>query len=281
MVAGFFSMGVTTEQEGIDALANFLVSTIGWSVAEDVADSGTDRDIVLTSTGEADSANGFARYIRLRGTGNYIYMYTYETFVSTAVNTGEVYDATYGRIPAPSSSTGFLLQAVADLERVVIHVEAPNGTRYMGYVGRIRPYAKATQHNYPNLVKGGQASIYDWYYSGAARNSWMRGVEGTQAHYYCIELLTSATLASIGVSDRDGSFGVVAPVLYRADGDTALSELVGEPRGVYRISDEAAAHNSFVSIGGENYIVFRTGTGDNMAVGPVTASGTAVPSLAS
>lgn len=278
MSVGFLSVAVADEQAAAEQLRLFLVDTIGWGVAEDVTDTATDRDVVFMSTGEGDSANGFTRYIRIRGTGNALVLYTYETFISTLSNTGEVSDATYGLVTVPDDGRGFLLQAVADLERVVLHVETYAGTRYMGYVGRIKSYSTASQRPYPNLVKGGQSTSYGWYYSALERNSWMRGADSTQAHYYAVEPVNATGLNAGGPNDRNGDVFLSAPVIVRADADTSKSELAGEPRGVYRLPGGVAQHNAFFTIDMDTYVVFETNS-EMMAVGPVTVSGTGELSL--
>lgn len=278
MAAGFLSVAVADEQQAADRIRAFLVDEIGWEVAQDVTDTATDRDLVYQSPGEPDTANGLTRYIRIRGTSNALVLYTYETFTSISVNAGEVSKATYGLITTEGDSQGFFLLVVADLERVVIHVETYNGVRYQGYVGRIKSYYDVYQQRYPNLVKGGQSSGFDWYTTTADRNAWMVGPEGTQAHYYGIEPLSNTGLVAGQSSDRNGTMTLSAPVLVREDADPNKSELVGEPRGVYRVPRETSRHNMFVLIEGSPYIVFET-NGIPMAVGPVAASGTGVPRL--
>ncbi len=279
MAVGFLSIAVGDEQQAADRINTFLTGDIGWDVAQDVTNSASDRDIVFTSRGEPDAGNGFPRYIRIRGTGNAIVMHTYETFVDVGTNTGEVAEATYGLVTAPDDSRGFFLQVVADLERIVVHVETYAGTRYLGYAGRIKSYYTANQHNYPNLVKGSQSITYTWYYSAAERNAWMIAPEGGQAHYYAIEPINSTELNATGPNDRNGEVVLAAPVLVRDDVDPSKSELVGEPRGVYRMPRELAQHNTFVTVDGETYVVFDDLNAGMMAVGPVTVSGVGVPAL--
>jgi len=277
MAVGYLGTAVKDEQQAVDRLSIFLLG-LGWSIAQDVTDTGSDRDIVFSSPGEPDVPNGLTRYIRLRGTSNAIALHTYETFVDTGTNTGEVTDATYGKITTEGDAQGFSLMAVADLERVVIQVETYNEVRYIGYVGRINSYYTAQQFNQPNLVKGGQATTYDWYYSAAERNSWMRAPEGTQAHYYAIEPVDSTGLTAGQTSDRNGSMFLSAPVLVRVDADTNKSELVGEPRGVYRLSPEVSQNQMFLTIDEDTYVVFNSNS-KSWAVGPVAVSGTGAPSL--
>lgn len=278
MTVGFLSVAVADEQQAADRIRDFLVGEIGWKVAQDVNDTSTDRDVVYQSEGELDTANGLTRYIRIRGLSNTLVLYTYETFTSVSVNTGEVSEVTYGLITTEGDSQGFFLIVVADLERVVIYVETYNGVRYQGYVGRIKSYYTVYQHRYPNLVKGGQSTGFDWYTTTADRNAWMIGPEGVQAHYYGIEPLSNTGLIAGQSSDRNGSMTLSAPVLVRDDVDPDKSELVGEPRGVYRVPRETSQHNMFVLIDGSPYIVFENNSVP-MAVGPVAASGTGVPRL--
>lgn len=279
MAVGFLSISVEDEQEAVDRLQNWLVNTIGWTVAQDVTDTDTDRDIVLKSVGEPEVLNPNDIYIRLRGTSNNIVLYTYETFTDISTNTGEVSDATYGLINVNVGSQGFFLQVVGDLERAYIHIESYSSThKRFGYVGRILSYYTPDQHPYPNLVKGGQNNAYDWYYSSNERNSWMIANDDTVQHYYGVEPNSLSVLRSSQASDRNGKVFMSAPILVN-DSVDSNAELVGEPRGVYRISPEVAAHNTFFPIEDRLYIVLESNADVNMVVGPVTASGIEPPSL--
>lgn len=277
MSVGYLSIPVQDEQEAVSRLKTFLVDDIGWSVAQDVTDTASDRDVVFSSAGETVVDNSFTRYIRLRGTSNAILLYTYETFTDIGTNTGGVADATYGLLTVEGDVQGFILSAVADLERVVLHAETYDGVRYQAYVGRITPYYKAQDHNYPNIVKGGQATTYDWFYSANPRNVFMRAPDGTQQHYFGIQPLDATALDACQSSDRNGQMVLSAPVLVH-EGTAANSELAGEPRGVYRVPRETSQHNMFLPIDNQLYVVFES-NGIPMAVGPVTASGIQVPRL--
>ena len=271
----FFSITAENEQQAVSRLTSFLVDTVGWSVAQDVTNTATDRDVVFSSSGEPGVPNGFTRYIRLRGVSNSIFLYTYEQFTTISVNTGELSDASYGKLLVGGDTQGFFLMAVADLERVVLLSESFDGVRRQAYVGRIKSYYNQQQHSYPNLIKGGEDAAYTWYYNINDRNAWMIGTEGLKAHYFAIEPLNNSGLLAGQSSDRDGSMILAAPVLVRNDPDPALGELVGEPRGVFRAPVETTSHTTFIKLKGEVYVVFES-NGVPMAAGPI---GTVVPSL--
>jgi hypothetical protein len=277
MAECFLSVAVQNEQDAVNRLRTFLVDTVGWTVAQDVTNTATDRDVVFQSSGELGTENLFTRYIRLRGTSDAIYLYTYETFTSVSENTGEVSDATYGLLTIEPDAQGVALIAVADLERLVLHAETYDGTRYLAYVGRITSYYHTQQHNYPNLVKGCQSETYDWYYDTEERNAWMTGPEGSQKHYVAIEPLNGVGLTAGQTSDRTGELSVAAPVLVH-DGDVSNSELVGEPRGLYRIPTGIVRHFSFVSLYGRLYVVLESND-KTWAAGPITSAGIEVPEL--
>lgn len=277
MVEGFLSIVAHTAPDAVERLRVFLVNTVGWSVAQDVTDTALERDVVFSSPGEVGSDNGNTRYIRLRALSGEIQLFTYETFVSVAENTGEVTDASFGKLAVGEDARGYHLTAVADLERLVLHIEAYDATRYMAYVGRINTYYTVAECGYPNLVKGGAAAAYDWYYSAAERNSWMMGADSTVRHYYAFDMLDATVLAAGQSSDRNGAQVFSAPILVHTGG-AGNSELAGEPRGVFRAPRELAAQNAFFPVGGRLYTVLES-NGVPMLVGPVTASGTDVPLL--
>lgn len=103
----------------------------------------------------------------------------------------------------------------------------------------------------------------------------MVGPHDSVQHYFAVEPLNSTGLEAGSTSDRDGTLVLAAPVLINSNADAQRSELVGEPRGVYRISPRVSQLGSFLKINGEVYVVFVQ-SGVHMAMGPV---GTEVPPL--
>jgi hypothetical protein len=279
MAGHYLRLEVADVYEAVHGLVIFLTDVVGWVVAEDVSHTGDTRDAVLTSTGEPEVPNGLPRYIRIRNEDSKIWLHTYETFVSTTVNTGEVSDATYGYVNSfAGGAQGFEMLVVADLERVIINNFPYAGINvYTGYVGRITSYHHAGDHSYPNLVKVAWSTIATWYYSGTERNCFMIGPHGSKQHYFAVEPLNSIGLLAGDSSDRDGTATLAAPVLVNTDADTQRSELVGEPRGVYRISPEVSQTNAFLTIDGEVYTTFVQ-SGAHMVMGPI---GTEIPPLVS
>jgi hypothetical protein len=253
-------------------LVIFLTDVVGWEIAEDVLDSGDVRDVVFVSAGEPEVPNGFPRYIRIRNYATGVALYTYETFVDITTNTGVVQGGVYGI----NSTQGIEVVVVADLERVIITNYPYTGTNvYTGYVGRITPYHRANEHPYPNLVKSSQATARTWYYSVADTNCFMIGPHGAVQHYFGAEAMSSFSISRGTNSDRNGTDVLAAPVLVNTDADPQRSELVGEPRGVYRIDPEISQANTFLKIDGEVYVT-SVQSGVHMVMGPV---GTEVPSL--
>lgn len=276
MAGHYFRAAGVGEYQAIKLLKSFLVDTVGWEVAEEVADTGTFVDVVFKSIGEPEVPNGFPRYIRLFSSTNHVNLATYETFISSVTNTGELIDATYGKVYTPLSAQGFELVAVADLERLVIVFFPYTGSEvYTGYVGRITPYHRAQEHNYPNIIKGSVSATRTWYYSSTDENAFMVGPHGSKQHYYAVEPLNTTGLLAGDSNDRDGRVALAAPVIINDDGDTSRSELVGEPRGMYRISPEVSHTSAFVKINGEVYVTFVQ-DGVHLVVGPI---GTDVPPL--
>lgn len=264
--------------QAISSLVSFLTTTVGWVVAEQITDTGSSIDIVLSSVGEPEVPNGFPRYIRLQSATGFIVLFTYETFESVGVNTGELSDSNYGKLIAPNVAQGFEMMVVADLERVIINTFPYTGTTtYTGYVGRITPYHRANEHKYPNIVKGATSSLHTWYFSTQQRNSFMLGPHGSKQHYFATEPINVTGLIAAGSSDRGGHTTMSAPVIVNTDVDNQRSEIVGEPRGVYRVSPEVTQTGAFISIAGEVYVTFVQNA-VHMVMGPI---GTEIPPLMS
>jgi hypothetical protein len=278
MAGHYLRLQVIDTYTEVYKLVVFLTDVVGWEIAEDVVDDGDIRDVVFKSAGEPEVPNGFTRYIRIRNTDNKVWLHTYETFVSTTINTGEVSDATYGSIhtnPA-NAPEGFEVIVVADLERVIItHHNQSTTNVYVGYAGRITPYHRANEHRYPNLVKGSASAAYHWWYSANEYNCFMMGPHDAIQHYHAVQPLDYTGIVAGSESDRNGTTTLAAPVFVNTNADPQRSELVGEPRGVYRIHREVAQNNTFLKIDGEVYVtVVQSNT--HFTMGPV---GTEIPSL--
>lgn len=276
MPGNYMRINCASAFEELQNIRTFLINTVGWVLVETITDTSSILDIVLTSVGESDVPNGLPIFIRLRNTVDRIFMYTYETYTDSVTNTGEVTHAVNGAVTCPTALQGYEVIVVADLERVMINNITYNGASlYMGYVGRITAYHRANEHNYPNIVKGGVSASTTWYYSASEINSYMLGPDGTQQHYHAIEPLNGTGLTSGESSDRDASMVLSAPVLVNVDADPQKSELVGEPRGVYRVSERASSTMSFIRIEGQVYVVVAYLT-LRMALGPI---GNSIPPL--
>lgn len=277
MASGYKRLFCTDEQQAVEKLKTFLVDDIGWQVEEDITDTASDRDITFSSDGEDDVANAFTRYIRLRGTGNEIKLFTYETYIDSITNTGEVSDSSYGHVTTGSSP--FILTAVADKERLTFQVEEESGDLYYGYVGRIDSYYRASQHKYPNLVKGCDSSSQDWFYDSAERNMWMRAADGTVQHYLPVSIVSSSQgVSQGGISDRaDTQFVFKLPI--GRLGNDSNDEIAGEVRGLYRVANAAHQPGQFIAIDTKLYVIFSTGiSGYKFANGPVHDNGLTLPS---
>lgn len=266
MAASFLVFTESTEQDVVDIIAKFLVRYVGWTVAQNVTDTASDRDIVLRSTGENSANNPNPRYIRLRGNINNIYLSTYETFVNISTNTGEVSDATYGLLQCNGT---VIAMVVADLERVFIHIEEDTGPRFFGYVGRIDPYTEWPQHPYPNIVKGMAQTAYDFFYTASPFNMFMRRNDGTVSPYFPVLLVNSNTVVAAGHSTRNGQIsGFRIPVVYKDV--AAQSEIAGELRGVYWMPDAYVNHGDYIRIDDRPYVVIQGTASTAWAVGPIS-----------
>lgn len=276
MGVGYYVAPETSEQNAVDKIAKFLVRYIGWSVAQDVTDTATDRDIVLSSPGELYVNNPKTRYIRLRGNADTIILSTYETFTSTVSNTGLLSEATYGHVNCIGTVR---VTCVADLERVVIHIEEDGGSRFFGYVGRIDAYTEWPQHNYPNLIKGMNQVIYDFFYTAVDSNMFMRRSDGTVSPYFSASVVSSSTVNAGGVSMRTGAPAAFKiPVFY--DRSSTFKEVPGELRGVYWVPEELFDHGDFIKIDGQIYTIIK-GLDNNgaWAIGPVSRDRKVPPRL--
>lgn len=273
MALGYFHLPESNEQDAVSRIARLLVRQVGWTLVDDIANSGSDRDVVLSSPGESSVDNPNIVYIRLRGNGNQIIFSTYETYTDSVTFTGENSDATYGNITA---SGDFDLLVAADLERVIVAIREDGGNRYFGYVGRIEAYTQWPAHPYPLLIKGMQSTTYDFFYSANPRNMWMIRADGTSSPYYAARVDDDNTINTASLmSVRNGkTYCSKIPVRY-SDNPTH-NEIAGELRGVYTLPGDKFTHGSFFTIDSQAYVIIQGDGTYSWAVGPVSED-TSIP----
>jgi hypothetical protein len=267
-------MGATDEQEATDLVAKFLVREVGWAVTDNLADTASDRHIVLSSSGEDEVENNNTIYIELRGNSNAISLATYETYTDSVTYTGKVSDATYGKITCVGS---VVVTCVADRERAIIHLREDGGNQYVGYVGRISSYYKSSEHPYPHLVKGMSATTYNFFYVAADRNMWMLRADGAVSPYYPLRVVGTSEHPAMGSAARTNTNMLAAiPVYY--SGDASYYEVAGELRGIFSTDGLKLGNTNYVVVD-ENIYIYMTvaDTVSAYVVGPV-ADGTAIPS---
>lgn len=268
---GFFRTSGLDEQDLVDKIAKFLVNTIGWSVVDDLANTATDRRVVLSSPGEQIIGNPNLVYIELRGTSNYIYLSTYETYTDSVTYTGLLEDATYGRVTA---NTQMWITCVADLERVAFTLTDASSNSYSGYAGRITSYYKPSEHPYPNLIKGNTSTSYNYFYTGAQRNMWMFRADGVKGAYYPLEVTDSTDYPSYLRTQRsDKTFMAAIPVYYSLD--ASFYEIAGELRGIYHLSGESSGLHAYYEFDGKIYVTANQSSGNTVdfIMGPIADVG--------
>lgn len=267
MAGGYLNVPVSTEQEAVDKMAKFLVRHVGWSLVEDRTNTATDRDIVLSSNGEGSVDNPNIIFIRLRGNGDVIRLFTYETYVNSTTFTGELSDNSFGFVTCPGIIN---MMVVADLERVFFHIEEDTGPRYFGYAGRIDSYYSPAIHPYPNLIKGMDLVTYDFFYTDLPRNMWMRRSDGTVSPYYNAVVVDGSTVAASGLSARTNQIAAFKIPIRYSDNASFL-EVVGELRGIYWVSELRVRHGDFISINDKTHVVIRgSSNATAWAVGPAS-----------
>lgn len=271
---GFVRIPASNEQQAVDYIAKFLVNTIGWSLVDDRADTGSDRRVVLSAPGEESVGNPNLVYIELRGNVNYVYVSTYETYTNSTTYTGLIDDASYGRVLC---NTQVVVTCVADLERVTFTLQQPDGDTYAGYAGRISSYYRPLEHPYPNLIKGMQLTTYDYFYTANQRNMWMNRADGAKAAYYPLPISSSTDYPAYVPGTRTNkTFFAAIPVYYSLD--ASYYEIAGELRGVYHTSGEMGGQHSYYEFDDKIYVLVRnanTATRDFM-MGPIADAGSPI-----
>lgn len=277
MANHYFKLWADDEQEAVDLTAKFLVRQVGWTVLEDITNTASDRDITLSSSGEASVINPNDVIIRLRGFSDSLYFYTYETYVNSSTNTGEVSEGTYGRLTFTGAGT---IKVVADLERVAIHFTEDGGSRYFGYAGRIDSYYSYWDHAYPNLIKGMINVDYDFYYNSNPFNMWMRANDGSVDHYYPLFIINANTLirGSYQAARGDARHFFAVPVFNSTGGQ---EEVAGELRGIYATSNLNYDNDDIVFINNKPYTNFNSFDSQyTWFVGPMSDTELTIPPVA-
>jgi len=275
MGVGYLLIPTLDEQGAVDVIAKYLVRVLNWTLVDDIANSGTDRDVVLSSPGERSAKNNHTLYVRLRGNSDNIYLTTYQTYTNSVTFTGAVSDATYGLIKCTGENK---CMVVADLERVFIHIDHADGSKYYGYAGRIDSYTDWTKHIYPNLIKGMETTSYGFLYDDNPRSMFMLRSDGTKSPYYPCLIVNEDTLTAGGISARNGQMpGFKIPVVYKDN--ASFYEVAGELRGVYWVPGTVSSHGDFITLQGRTYVVVQSSaSSDAFAIGPI-APGTIPPAI--
>lgn len=269
MADHFLRVVVDSEQEAVDFIAKFLVREVGWSLVDNRADTSSDRDVVLSSPGESDNDNPHEVFIRIRGFSDDLVLFTYESYEDSSTYSGELSHSTYGNITAIGT---FYLTVVADLDRVAIHVKEDGGNSYFGYLGRISSYYDWPAHPHPNLIKGMQSTVYDFFYTAAERNMWMIRPDGSVYSYKPLLVVNGdAITESSYQSARTGKrFFFALPVYSDYAGQ---EEIAGELKGVFTGPAANYGFESFVNINGKTYVCFDSSNSSyTWFVGPVGPS---------
>jgi hypothetical protein len=271
---GFFRKAITDEQDAVDSMAKFLVNTIGWSLVEDRTDTSTDRRVVLSSTGEDEIGNPNLVYVELRGVSNYVSVSTYETYTDSVTYTGLLEDSSYGKVYCLNQN---LLTCVADLERVTFTLQQAAGLTYVGYAGRITSYYKASEHQFPNLIKGMTSSTYDYLYPSAQRNMYMHRSDGTKGDYRALPISDSTDYpAYVPGARTNKTFFAALPVYYNLD--ASYYEIAGELRGIYHTSGQMYGYNAYYEFNGKVYVLINNSNSatENYIMGPIADSGSPI-----
>jgi hypothetical protein len=269
MVSNYSTGYAADEQEYILAMDDFLVNHVGWYRIDTIADTGTDRDYVWMSDGEPDWAdNIYPRIIRMRGNGNYVYLYTYETYTDSVTFTGEVYNVTYTRIQ--DMITGIWYTLIGDKERFINrHRSSGLGTSYHApsYLGRIKSEFDSSLVPYPNLVKGCRYVNSEWGGVGVDDRSYSYSPTGVLRYSY---IYSFSSLADSDIpNSRNGKYGSFPANTYSSENSSDYF-LPGQLRGCYQVS-RLLQQESFLTLASGTHKVMKDGGSlHTWAYGPCT-----------
>lgn len=269
MAANYTSGITSTEENYLLFIDDFLQNHVGWYRVDTIADSGTNRDYVFISDGEPDQyENTNPRYIRLRATGGFIQLYTYETYTNSSTHTGQVADATNGTIRDVSGTIMF--QLIADKERLMLThktTDILSSTKGPSYLGRVQSLYNAEQHPYPNMIKGAYFGNNWWGGTGTADRSYAISPTGTQ-RYYWIWNLADLTNAS-NPSHRNGKYLALPSVVYSPENSFDY-DILGHARGAYQVSKYIPTDAYITLASGTHKVWTDNGKVFTNAFGPLT-----------
>jgi len=231
------------EQDLVGDLHTFLTSTIGeWTRVGIITDTATDKDYVYKSQG---TNPGMYRdlYIRIRGYGNYIYLYGYSYWESVGVNDGELHHSTYSKVSVGAAAIPYWFFGDEDHFWIVAKNDV---TYYSGHAGYLDTYYTPTDDDLPMVIIGHSSASYGL--SSNRMYSYSPVVSGTNVAYTTSTSLQSQFLIYADPNDRDGAQGHVPYVIYTtAAGQT---EVRGELKGVLYFSGNTLVSEDWVTISG-------------------------------
>jgi len=273
---------VDTEQDLVTELDTFLTSYIGgWTRVETISDTASDRDYAWSSEGEdgrdtgVEGANPIV--IRARGNSNYIYHWTYGTYVNSSTNTFEIYDATYTR--TGSGSNAFRYWMFGNKSFVCYILEDTPGYNYMTYLGLIESFYIPETDPLPIANR----SQYQASYGLTAGNTRcaMHSVTTSGLNWYeAIDWYTNFLQNDIG--NRSNNLFML-PVLLRCD-DASSSpdyEARGSFYGVYHANGTRLGNPGVVTTASGVFMAFKINNSNSYCnlYGPVASGIGSFPGL--
>lgn len=247
---------VSTEQEFVGEMHTFLTSYIGgWTRIEVVTDDATTKDYVWSSEGEDDRDTEIAGadpiIIRARANSNFIYQYTYGTYISSVSNTFEIYNASFTRTGSGADSFRYWMFGNKNFICYIIQDTAVD--IYVGYMGLIESfYVPETD---PLPIANRAQSAYYYPLDGVSTYCAMHSVTTSGLVYYKTPSLYATTFVH-DVSNRSSNIFMLPTLLY-CDTSAPDYECRGSFYGIYGASGSRLGNPSVVTTASGVFMSFR------------------------
>jgi hypothetical protein len=262
-----------TEQEFITEIDTFLTGTLLWTRVGTIADTSSDKDYVWSSTGESEDRSDV--YIRLRGNGDYIYLYGYGLWASTSAYWQEVYSSSNTKIYTYGYSFRYWAFGNKDF---ICFVVTPTIYNYadpmVGYAGFIRSYYTPEKDPVPLLIKGSTSSSYTWVNTPQA---YMHSTNASGVVAYTTYGVQTGILNYDSMVRRSSLLMWPIP-LYNTT--ASYKEVRGEPYGVYQVNGKFVGSTGVITTASGVFITYKQGSYSNtdaFAFGPIASASGIVP----
>lgn len=274
-----YEIGTITDGSGRFANQNLLLKirdlaeANGWITLR-YNDAIEPRELILKGEGLSGDEEIFIGFRSYQSTTADYYNISVAGFVGYVAGNAFTAQPGYRESGIPAHNLTIKYWIAVNAQRIALALKVGTPVYECGYVGKMLPYQRPDQYNYPLVVAGMLNGVPATRYSNTSQsmpwignrvNLAMRRVDGSWVQPYCWPWTAAAYTDSSQLRDTGGVYTLQPIVLHNNS-----TENYGELDGVYHISGFNNAVENTLVIDGVTYVVmqdvYRTGFIDYFAV---------------